>query len=114
MENEKKFLPIGTVVNLNCSPKKLMIINYLSNVMQGEKASNEIFDYVGCLFPEGNFFGSEVALFNHDDIAKIWHLGLIDDDQKEFNSKLEKLEFLSHLKENIPENLKVDNLQAKE
>lgn len=74
-----KYLPIGTVVLLKGATKRLMINGYCSSQPEDET----VYDYVGCLFPEGNILGDEVALFNHDQIGEISHMGLVDD---EFNT----------------------------
>lgn len=74
-----KYLPIGTVVLLKTATKRLMITGYCS---AKPEEPNKVYDYVGLLFPEGNLAGDEVALFNHDQIEKISHMGLVDEEFK--------------------------------
>ena len=81
----EKFLPIGTVVLLKNATKRLMITGYCSLV---DANSTKIYDYVGSKFPEGIFGGEDVALFDHDQIAVVSHMGLVDDEYKEFNTNL--------------------------
>ena len=45
-----KYLPIGSVVLLKEGEKRLMIYG----VKQKESGTDKIWDYVACLFPEGN------------------------------------------------------------
>lgn len=79
-----KYLPIGTVVLLENGKKRVMITGYVCRVEE----ENKIFDYSGCLFPEGIITNDKVIVFNHDQIAKIYHLGLVDEEQNELNTKL--------------------------
>ena len=60
-------LPIGTVVLLKDSQKRLMVIG----ICQKEVGQKEvIWDYAGCLYPEGYLGGDKVYLFNNDQIEK--------------------------------------------
>ena len=77
----EKYLPIGTVVLLKDGNKKVMIISYLI-FTNGE--TKKMFDYGGCTFPEGVIESDYAVGFNHDDIAEVIHLGLQDDEQKDF------------------------------
>ena len=84
---KEKFLPIGTVVLLKEATKKLMITGYCS--AQPEEP-NKVFDYVGMLFPEGNLMGDDVALFNHDQINSIEHMGLDNDEFKSLDKTMKE------------------------
>ena len=81
----EKFLPIGTVVLLKTGTKRIMITGYC---MASPENPEKIYDYAGCVFPEGFIFENKVGLFNHDEIEKIEHMGLVDDEQKIFCSNL--------------------------
>ena len=81
----EKYLPIGTVVLLKDGNKKVMIISYLI-FTNGE--TKKMFDYGGCTFPEGVIESDYAVGFNHDEIAEVIHLGLQDDEQKDFNETL--------------------------
>ena len=85
MEETKKYLPIGSVVMLKNGKKRLMVTGYAQIDMQ---KMDKVFDYCGCLFPEGVISTQNTMLFNHNDIAKIYCLGFSDEEQKEFNKKL--------------------------
>ena len=80
MKNE--LLPIGTVCTLKGGEKKLMITAFLVS------HENEEFDYCGCLYPEGMIDSSEHYLFNKGDIQEIHHMGLINEEEKEFKRDL--------------------------
>ena len=76
----KKDLPIGTVVLLTGGFKKVMITGYSS--VSSEK-ENEVFDYNGCIFPEG-LMENIYSLFNADQIEEIFYYGLENEEYKEY------------------------------
>lgn len=81
----EKFLPVGTVVLLKGATKRIMITGFASvSPDTGEK----IFDYSGCLFPEGFYNYNEVCIFDHIQIEEVFHLGLIDDEETAFKAEL--------------------------
>ncbi|MDD3224631.1 MAG: DUF4176 domain-containing protein [Clostridium sp.] len=81
-----KYLPIGSVVLLKEGKKRLMI--YGVKQMDSEKQTE--YDYVGCLFPEGNIDDEHIYVFNHNQIDKIFYIGLQDEEQYKFNEYLVK------------------------
>lgn len=83
--NYEKYLPIGTVVMLKGGKKRAMITGFCS--ISGEDKS-KVYDYSGCLYPEGFISSNQTLLFDHDKIDKIYHLGLVDDEEKQFKQKL--------------------------
>ena len=84
----EKYLPIGTIVLLKEATKRVMIIGFCSvDATNKEK----LWDYGGCLYPEG-FLGAQYScLFNHDQIDKVFFTGFVDDEEKEFKSNLSDL-----------------------
>ena len=84
-EIKEKFLPIGTVVMLKGGTKRLMITGFC---MMDKNNKDKMYDYCGCLYPEGIISSEQTALFDHEQIEKIDHLGLSDDDEKAFKEKL--------------------------
>ena len=76
-------LPIGSVVLLNEAEKKLMIIGIL------QRNGEEVFDYVGCPYPEGLLDSENLFLFNHKDIAEISYLGFDNIERQIFIKELE-------------------------
>ena len=84
---EEKYLPIGTVVLLKEATKRVMITGYASiSPDTGEK----VFDYSGCIFPEGFFDYNQVCVFDHEQISEVFYKGLEDDEEKEFMVNLKE------------------------
>jgi len=71
---ELNLLPIGSIVILNNGEKKLMIYGRCQLAAE----SKEAFDYVACLWPEGNLDVEHTYLFNHSDINTIFFRGHSD------------------------------------
>ena len=84
---EEKFLPIGSVVKLKNGQKRLMITGFLQ-MEQDENGQKNIWDYSGCLYPEGMLESGKSLLFNHNQIDKIYHFGYSDNEEKEFKKIL--------------------------
>ena len=84
----EKFLPIGTVAMLKGGTKRVMITGFCAMTDENRE---ELWDYSGCIFPEGFVSSNQTCLFNHDQIDKIYHLGLIDDEEKQFKRNLKQL-----------------------
>ncbi len=86
---DEKFLPIGTVVMLKDGTKRVMITGFCAVENNG---TPQMWDYSGCMYPEGILSSDETCLFNHSQIEKVYHLGLADDEEeKEFKKKLKEL-----------------------
>ncbi len=85
----KGLLPIGTVVLLKNSTKRVMIIG----VCQKEINDTEerIWDYTGCYYPEGYMGPDKSFLFNNDQVEKVFALGYQDEEQFAFKDKVDKL-----------------------
>lgn len=84
---QNKFLPLGSIVMLNGGSKRLMIIGYLPI-----DSTSKMYDYMGCMYPEGVLNSNQSIIFNHSDIKQIYSLGFSDDESKKFNEKLIELE----------------------
>ncbi|MBR6524535.1 MAG: DUF4176 domain-containing protein [Clostridia bacterium] len=78
-------LPIGSVVLLKESTKKMMIIGFLQ-----QQESGMVWDYVGLPFPEGFLGGDRTYLFNHTQIESIYALGYQDTEQLAYAAHLEE------------------------
>ena len=85
---ENRFLPIGTVVLLKGGKKRIMIIGFCA--MAKEKAG-KIFDYSGCIYPEGLMASNQTCMFDHSQIETIYYKGFPDEEEQEFKSKLNSL-----------------------
>ena len=86
---EGRFLPIVSVVRLKEGQKRLMITGFLQ-MEQDEKGQKNIWDYSGCLYPEGMLTSEANYVFNHSQIEKVYFVGLVDEEEEEFKKKLEK------------------------
>lgn len=84
----EKYLPIGTVVMLKNGEKKVMITGFC--VVSGQDTT-QMYDYSGCLYPEGIIKSNQTLMFNHNQIDKIYYIGLIDEDEKKFKKDLKEL-----------------------
>lgn len=79
--------PIGSIVLLKNGKKRLMIYGR----KQIDSTKGKIYDYVGCLYPEGNINSKYTFLFNHGDIEKVYFVGYTDAEEEEFSKKLKEL-----------------------
>lgn len=86
-EKYKKYLPIGSVVLLEKASKRVMITGFCA---KGKEQGDKIFDYIGCLYPEGILNTEQNLLFNHDQIEKIFAIGFSDEEEKLFKERLNK------------------------
>ena len=77
-------LPIGSVVVIGDSTKKVMIIGVCQKSSDGR-----IFDYSGVVFPEGFLDPQKMFLFNNDQITQIAALGYQDAEQLAFKEKVD-------------------------
>ena len=82
---EEKYLPIGTIVLLKGASKRIMRCGFCCH---GTGENDKLFDYVGCLSPEGFISSDKNLLFNHDQIEQVINMGLVDEEEKEFKEKL--------------------------
>lgn len=88
MYSYEKVLPIGTVVLLQNANKRLMIVGYQRKAAAD---SGKIFDYCGCMYPEGFMSPSDTAIFDHTQIDRIIAMGLQNVPQIEFAEKLKQV-----------------------
>lgn len=76
---EIKYLPIGSVVILEGGTKPLMVTGYK---MKEKEDSEKIYDYVGCVFPEG-FMEEVFSLFDNNQIKDVLFVGYEDEEAKD-------------------------------
>jgi len=86
---KEKYLPIGTVVMLKGGKKRVMIAGYFA---VDNKNTEVVYDYSGCLFPEGFLSSDQTLLFNHSQIEKVYFEGYQDEDQQLFSKQLLEIE----------------------
>ena len=86
--NLEKYLQLGSIVLLKNATKKIMITGFC---MAPKEEPNKIYDYMGCLYPEGVISNEQSGLFNHDQIEEIYFSGYSDIEDQEFKVELKKL-----------------------
>ena len=84
----KKYLPIGSVVLLKESQKRIMIVG----VKQKQVGSDKVWDYSACLYPEGILDPDKLFLFDNEQIERLYFVGLQDGEGLAFMKKLSSLE----------------------
>ena len=82
---EEKYLPIGTVCLLKGGKKRVMIIGF---GIRPDENPDIMYDYLGCLFPEGVISLKQNMVFNHDQIQTIIAKGFADEETIKFNTEL--------------------------
>ena len=87
-EETKKIalLPIGSVVLLKNGTKRIMVYGRKMR----SKSENRVFDYIGCLYPEGAMDSEHVILFDHEQIQLVYFIGFQDVEEFLFRSRLNK------------------------
>lgn len=78
---KKDILPLGSVVLLNGGTKKVMIIGYC---MRTPEKPNKMYDYCGCIFPEGVLRSDVTSVFDHEQIKEICFSGFKNEESKKF------------------------------
>ncbi|MDR0899598.1 MAG: DUF4176 domain-containing protein [Lactobacillaceae bacterium] len=102
MDN-KEFLPLGSIVLLNGSVKKIMIIS------RAVMLEDNYFDYGAYLYPEG-MIDENVIYFNEEDVVKVIHRGFVDDDEQNMVEQIQRAykEFQNDPQDFIDESVEVD------
>ena len=80
-KNVEKYLPLGSVVLLKNATKRIMIIGYAATAKENP---DKVWDYVGCVYPEGQLSSEKSLLLMHEDIAQIYAIGYSDDETIRF------------------------------
>ena len=83
---ENTFLPIGSVVMLKGATTPLVIIGFAVV----EQSKEEIWDYMGVMYPVGYISPDKNLLFNRDQIETVISEGFSDDNEKLFRLELER------------------------
>jgi hypothetical protein len=78
---DEKYLPVGSVVLLKGGNRRVMIFG----VQQRQAADADmVWDYLACPFPEGHINDELTFLFNHDQIERVFFLGMQDEEEMAF------------------------------
>ena len=81
----KEFLPVGSVVILKGGTKRVMVTGFCS-IDNDDKS--KMYDYTGCLYPEGIINSNEICLFDNDQIERVFFRGFEDQEEIEFKNSL--------------------------
>lgn len=107
IEIGEKYLPIGTVVMLKGGKKRAMITGFCSIPKEDQ---NKVYDYSGCIYPEGFISSDVICLFNHEQIEKVYFKGYIDEEEIEFKSRLNDM--IDELLEKRNSNDNIENINT--
>lgn len=88
MEKREKFLPVGSVVLLNGGKKKIMITGFCS-IAEDDKT--RVYDYSGCIYPEGYLSSNQICLFDHEQIEEIYFIGYENEEEENFKKQLNEV-----------------------
>lgn len=88
MKDTSKLLPIGSVVLLNNGTKKVMVTGFYTVPAND---NTKVFDYCGCLFPEGVISSEQNLLFDHNQIQTVCYMGYANEEDKQFKTKLAEI-----------------------
>lgn len=85
----QELLPIGSVVLLKDGIKKLMITGYMA---MEKNDSNKIYDYSGCIYPEGLLSSEQSLLFYHQQIEQVYFEGYKGEEYVLFQTQLKEIQ----------------------
>ena len=80
-----ELLPVGSVVLLKNSEKRITVMGFCQAKPDD---TDTVYDYCGCLYPEGYIDADHVYLFNHEQVEKVYSLGYMDEEQFAFREKI--------------------------
>ena len=80
-------LPIGSVVLLKDSTKRVMVIGVCQ---KGGSDPAKVWDYAGVIFPEGYLSADKVFLFDTNQIEQIYQIGYLDAESLNFKMKVDE------------------------
>lgn len=84
----KNYLPIGSVVILKNGKKKVMI--YGRRQRRVSEPDRE-YDYIACLYPEGNIDENYMYLFDNENIEEVVYRGYSDAEEEAFLKALNQV-----------------------
>jgi len=87
MNPPNELLPIGSVVLLKESTKRVMILGF----KQKQEHDEKIWDYSGCLYPEGILDPDRLFLFDQEQIDALFFVGFQDAEGMQFMMDLNSL-----------------------
>ncbi len=88
MDIGEKYLPVGTVCLLQNGSKKVMVTGFC---VKSPDTADRVFDYIGCLYPEGVISSDQNLLFDHNQIAQVFYKGYESEEETQFKAKLKEV-----------------------
>lgn len=82
------WLPLGTIVSVDDSGQKLMIIG---RMQQDKNNTDAKYAYGAVLYPQGLLNPKENYMFNLSKVKRIYYLGFSNDENKVFEEQLNQL-----------------------
>lgn len=82
----KEYLPLGTIVALKNTKKRIMIVGRL----QTRETDDKVYDYAAVLYPEGLIDSEHFYLFNQGDIQTLYYIGMQDEEEFNFRYRLQE------------------------
>ena len=82
---KKELLPIGSVVRLKNGKKKVMVTGFCISTSENK---DKMYDYCGCIYPEGVITSDKNLVFDHDQIAELFFLGYVNVEEQHFKATL--------------------------
>lgn len=80
----KEYLPIGSVVQLKDADRRIMVCGRV----QRDSGDGKLYDYSGCLYPEGFVGADQMYIFNNDDIDTVYFVGFQDPEEFKFRENI--------------------------
>ena len=92
---KERFLPIGTIVQVKDAKRPIMITSYCiiptgNQIQNGNQvpAEKKIYEYGGCIYPQGIIDKNTIVYFNHNQIERIIFMGYETEEYVEFSKDL--------------------------
>ncbi|MDE5984355.1 MAG: DUF4176 domain-containing protein [Eubacterium sp.] len=85
--NTVKWLPLGTVVSLEGSEQKAMIIG---RIQQDRNNPDVKFEYTAVLYPQGLVNPKENYMFNLSQVKRIYFLGFSNEENEIFEKQMDQ------------------------
>lgn len=85
----QELLPIGSVVLLKDGVKKIMVTGYMA---MDQDIPEKIYDYSGCIYPEGLLSSDQTLLFYHDQINQVFFEGYRGEEYALFQEQLKEVQ----------------------
>ena len=79
-----KYIPLGSIVELDGLNTYVMVTGYRSM----NAAKEQVFDYLGCLYPIGLTSPKEALLFNHNQVVNVIFEGYKDSRSEKYHNLL--------------------------